>query len=315
MQIVVLDAKTLAGTDLSPIAKLGTLTSYDTTSSEDIITRCKDAAVIITNKVQLTEQTIAALPQLQLICVAATGVNNIDLTAAKAHQIAVANVAGYSTPSVVQHTFTMLGNLMTNIHRYQQDCHAGLWQQSDMFCRLDYSINEIAGKNFVIVGHGTLGEAVAKVAQAFGAQVIVAERRGVTEVRAGRMAFEEALRIADIVSIHCPLTAETENLISRAEFTLLPNHAYLINTARGGIVNEQALVDALTNKQIAGAAVDVLTQEPAQASNPLVQYQGENLLLTPHTAWASKEAIERLVGEIAINIESFVAGTTRNRVV
>ncbi|MEJ6475154.1 D-2-hydroxyacid dehydrogenase [Pseudoalteromonas piscicida] len=315
MQIVVLDAKTLAGTDLSPIAKLGALTSYDTTSSEDVLSRSKDADVIITNKVKLNADIIASLPHLKLICVAATGVNNIDLAAAKAHQVAVANVAGYSTPSVVQHTFTMLGNLMTNIHRYQQDCRAGLWQQSDMFCRLDYNIAEISGKNFVIVGHGTLGEAVAKVAQAFGAHVMIAERKGASTVRSGRVAFEDALRAADIVSIHCPLTPETTDLIDANAFALLPDHAYLVNTARGGIVNEQALVAALGNNQIAGAAVDVLTQEPANASNPLIQYQGENLLLTPHTAWASKEAIVRLIAEIATNIDSFVMGVARNRVV
>ncbi|MDW7547510.1 D-2-hydroxyacid dehydrogenase [Pseudoalteromonas peptidolytica] len=315
MQIVVLDAKTIANTDLTPIAKLGTLTSYDMTAYEDILSRCENAEVIITNKVKLDAKLIASLPKLKLICVAATGVNNIELEAAKAHHVAVANVAGYSTPSVVQHTFTMLGNLMTNIHRYQQDCQAGRWQQSPMFCRLDYDISEIAGKHFVIIGHGALGEAVANVAKAFGAKVIIAERKGATQVRNGRMAFTEALRIADIVSIHCPLTAETENLIDDAEFAALQGHAFIINTARGGIVNEQALVNALNNNQIAGAAVDVLTHEPARTDNPLVNYQGDNLLLTPHIAWASKEAIARLVNEIALNINAFASGTDRNRVV
>ncbi|OCQ20791.1 glycerate dehydrogenase [Pseudoalteromonas luteoviolacea] len=315
MNIVVLDAATLAGADLSPLANFGTVTTYEHTVDEQIASRIQDANVIVSNKVQLNERHFAQAPQLKLICVAATGTNNIDLAAARTAGIAVTNVAGYSTPSVVQHTFTLLGNLMTNIHRYAEDCRNGAWQQSPMFCRLDHTITEIANKRFVIVGYGNLGQAVANVAKAFGAHVIVAERPNSKEVRRGRMAFEEALKVADIVSIHCPLTPQTENVFNADTLALLPKHAILINTARGGIVDEAALAKALSDKQLAAAGVDVLSTEPAQPDNPLIQYQGDNLLLTPHTAWASKESIDRLIAGIADNIDSYLNGGQTNRVI
>ncbi|MCF2856633.1 D-2-hydroxyacid dehydrogenase [Pseudoalteromonas sp. SMS1] len=315
MNIVVLDAATLAGVDLSPLTQFGTVTTYEHTTAEQVFSRIEEANVVISNKVQLNAQHFSKVSTLKLICVAATGTNNIDLVAAKAAGIAVTNVAGYSTPSVVQHTFTMLGNLMTNIHRYADDCRHGAWQQSPMFCRLDHNINEIAGKRFVIVGYGNLGQAVANVAQAFGAQVIIAERPNSKDVRRGRVAFKEALKLADIVSIHCPLTPQTENVFNAKTLALLPQHAILINTARGGIVDEHALADALKNKQLGAAGVDVLSSEPAQADNPLIQYQGDNLLLTPHTAWASKESIDRLIAGIAENIASYLNGGQTNRVV
>ncbi|WP_440055297.1 D-2-hydroxyacid dehydrogenase [Pseudoalteromonas sp. T1lg65] len=315
MQIVVLDAKTLAGNDLSPLSRLGELAIYETTNEQQILERCKDAQVIITNKVKLNAATLESLPKLKLICVAATGVNNIDLQAAAAQHIAVYNVAGYSTPSVVQHTFTMLGNLLSNLHRYQFDCKQGMWQQSDIFCRLDYPITEIANKNFAIIGYGELGEAVAAVAKAFGAKVIIAERKDADAVRSGRTEFYQALRQADIISIHCPLTDQTRNLFDQQTLAMLKSTAVIINTARGGIVDEHALVNALRNNQLAGAAFDVLSSEPAQSDNPLVTYQAENLLLTPHIAWASKESIQRLIGEIANNISAFHQGIDKNRIV
>ncbi|KAF7774385.1 glycerate dehydrogenase [Pseudoalteromonas citrea] len=315
MKIVLLDAKTLANNNLSPIELQGELTSYLITRDDQVITRCLDADVIISNKVVITAETLSALPKLKLICVAATGTNNIDLVAAKAQGVAVCNVAGYSTPAVVQHTFTLLGNLMGNMHRYLSDSQNGLWQKSAMFCRLDHSINEIAGKNFVIVGYGTLGQAVANVAKAFGANVIVAERPNEKSIREGRVAFLEALQSADIISIHCPLNEQTKNLFNAQVFKQLKPSAVLLNTARGGIVNEQALVDALTQKEIAAAGFDVLTVEPAQPSNPLVNYTGDNLLLTPHNAWAAQESIDRLIKCIAENITAFHNGENNNRVV
>ncbi|WP_046005543.1 D-2-hydroxyacid dehydrogenase [Pseudoalteromonas rubra] len=315
MNIVVLDAATLAGVSLDPLRKFGTVTEYDTTSAEQLMSRIQSAEVVVTNKVVLNADTLSQLPNLRLICVAATGTNNIDLEAARAHNIAVTNVAGYSTPSVVLHTFTLLGNLMSNIHRYAQDCANGAWQRSDLFCRLDYPIHDLSGKRFVIVGYGNLGQAVAKVASAFGAEVVIAERPGQETVRAERVEFTEALRSADIVSIHCPLTDTTRDLFDADTLALLPAHAILLNTARGGIVNEQALADVLASKQLLGAGVDVLSVEPAAADNPLVQYQGNNLLLTPHTAWASQESITRLIQGIAENIDSFLQGREHNRLV
>ena len=180
MNITVLDAATLANTSLDALAQLGKLTCYDLTAQEQVVERCQDADIVISNKVVIDQHAMSKLTNLKLICVAATGTNNIDLVAAKEHNIAVTNVAGYSTPSVVQHTFTLITNLLGNTHRYINDCQQGLWQQSPMFCRLDYSFNEIAGKTLAIVGYGSLGKAVADVARAFGANVIISERKGQT---------------------------------------------------------------------------------------------------------------------------------------
>jgi len=314
MNITVLDAATLANTSLDALAQLGKLTCYDLTAQEQVVKRCQDADIVISNKVVIDQNAMSKLTNLKLICVAATGTNNIDLGAAKEHNIAVTNVAGYSTPSVVQHTFTLITNLLGNTHRYINDCQQGLWQQSPMFCRLDYSFNEIAGKTLAIVGYGSLGKAVADVARAFGANVIISERKGQTP-REGRVSFNDALTTADIISVHCPLTDETRNQIAAAELSMMKPSAIIINTARGGIINEADLADALANNIIAGAGVDVLSKEPAEQENPLALYKGANLLLTPHIAWASQESIVRLVNEIALNIQAFNQGETRNRLV
>lgn len=314
MKIAILDGKTLSTVSLEPLEQLGDVVRYETTPASEVMSRLSQVDVAITNKVVLDEKVLSQLPQLKLICIAATGTNNVCLKTAKQLGIAVCNVAGYSTPSVVQHTFTAVGNLMTNLHRYAADCQAGRWQESDIFCRLDYPIHEIHGKTFVIVGHGTLGQAVASVARAFGAHVIIAEQKAATDVREGRVAFETAIQQADIISIHCPLNDDTRHLFSTAEFAKMKPTALLVNTARGGIVDEAALKAALDNKQIAGAAVDVLSKEPAEHTNPLLSYKGHNLLLTPHTAWASQESIARLVNEIALNIIAFRNREARNRV-
>jgi len=306
MNITVLDAATLANTSLDALAQLGKLTCY--------VERSQDADVVISNKVVIDQHAMAKLTNLKLICVAATGTNNIDLEAAKKHNIAVTNVAGYSTPSVVQHTFTLITNLLGNTHRYINDCQQGLWQKSPMFCRLDYSFNEIASKTLAIVGYGSLGKAVADVARVFGAKVIISERKGQAP-REGRVSFNDALKTADIISVHCPLTDETRNQIAAEELSMMKPSAIIINTARGGIINEADLADALANNIIAGAGVDVLSKEPAEQSNPLALYKGSNLLLTPHIAWASQESIVRLVNEIALNIQAFNQGEMRNRLV
>ncbi|MFC0120319.1 D-2-hydroxyacid dehydrogenase [Pseudoalteromonas xiamenensis] len=315
MKIAILDTQTLGNTSLEVLTQLGELMCYPMTLPEQTSERIRDVDVVITNKVILDKEILEAANNLKLVCIAATGTNNVDLAAAKSLGIAVCNVAGYSTPSVVQHTFTLLGNLMTNMHCYIADCQLGRWQQSDMFCRLDYPISELQDKTFVVVGYGSLGQAVASVAQAFGANVIIAEQKSATSVREGRVAFNDALVMADVVSIHCPLNSQTQNLISTPEFNLMKHSAFIVNTARGGIVDEAALVSALEAGQIAGAALDVLSKEPAKQDNPLCHYQGSNLLLTPHTAWASQESITRLVNEIAKNIMAYNYNEPRNRVV
>ncbi|MGB1293201.1 MAG: D-2-hydroxyacid dehydrogenase [Pseudoalteromonas sp.] len=314
MNITLLDSATLAQTPLTPFESLGNFTHHPLTTPEQVLQHSAGANVLITNKVKLNRESMRMLPDLKLICVAATGTNNIDLIAAKELGIAVTNVAGYSTPSVIQHTFTLITNLLGQTHRYAADCKQGLWQKSQMFCRLDYNINEIAGKTLAIIGHGALGEGVANVAKAFGANVIVSERKN-RSPREGRVEFYQAIKSADIISIHCPLNDDTLNLIGTEELMMMKPNALLINTARGGIVNEAQLCEALDNNVIAGAGFDVLTNEPAQSTNPLANYKKDNLILTPHIAWASKESIIRLVNEICLNINAYREDKHRNRLV
>lgn len=314
MNLVVLDADTLGENDLSPLEKVANVTLFPLTSDDQVVPRARDAQVIVTNKVVISEQHLEQLPNLSLICVAATGTNNVDLQAAKDHGVTVCNVAGYSTASVVQHTFSLMTMLMANAHRYVDDCANGAWQQSPMFCRLDYPLEEIADKTLTLVGYGELGQAVARVATAYGMHVCVAERQGASSIRDGRTEFNDALKQADIVSLHCPHTDETNELINADTLAMMKPSAMLINTARGGVINEQDLADALANKVIAGAALDVLSKEPAQTDNPLVKYQGDNLLLTPHIAWASRQARDRLIAQLVSNIEGFKTGQIRNQV-
>ena len=314
MKITVLDNATLANTSLACLEQLGSLKTYELTSPEQVVEHSQGADILITNKVVLNRETISQLKNLKLICVSATGTNNVDLEAAKDHGIAVTNVAGYSTPSVVQHTFSLITNLLGNTHRYQADCQQGAWQKSEMFCRLDYSFNDLQGKTLTIIGGGTRGQGVANVAKAFGANVVMSGRKG-APCRDGRTPFDEAIKTADIISVHCPLTEETRNLITLNEFKVMKPSCIIINTARGGIINEADLTSALEQNIIAGAGVDVLTKEPAELSNPLANYKRSNLLLTPHIAWASTESIVRLVKEVSLNIKAFKQGESRSRLV
>ena len=314
MKIVILDYATIENGDLLPLNEISShITTFDNTHQSQVVERCDGFDVVITNKVIINQDALSKLSTVKLICIAATGTNNVDLVAAKQQDIAVTNVAGYSTASVVQHTFALLFNLLGNTHKYIVDCKNGQWQQAQHFCFLDHPINEVAGLKMALIGYGDLGSAVAKAASAFGIEVLISERKN-SPVREGRMAFEEALKHGDIISIHCPLNDDTKNLISTNEFALMKPNAVLINTARGGIVNESALANALIHKKIAGAAIDVLSKEPAEDSNPLIQYKGNNLLLTPHIAWASRQSISRLIQQIALNIEAFQVGQIRNRV-
>ncbi|PAJ75869.1 glycerate dehydrogenase [Pseudoalteromonas sp. NBT06-2] len=318
MNIVILDAITLNNTDFSALNDINNQTtsliqSYQTTSNAQLHERCKNADIIITNKICLDHDDLIKLPKLKLICIAATGTNNINLVTAKSQGIAVTNVAGYSTASVVQHTFTLLLNLISNSHKYIQDCQNDLWQKSDMFCMLNHPITELEGKTLAIIGYGALGKGVENIAKAFGMNILICERKN-QPIRAGRTEFSTAMKQADIISIHTPLTEDTHHLISANEFSLMKSTAILINTARGGIVDEIALVEALKSKMITAAATDVLSIEPAQDTNPLIQYKGDNLIITPHIAWGSKESIARLVKEISLNITAFYNGESRNRV-
>lgn len=285
---------------------------YDNTRDDETASHIAGAALVVTNKIVLSEALIREVRDLRLICVTATGVNNIDIEGARRLGIAVCNVTGYATASVVQHTFALMLALVTRLPQYQRDVAAGRWQRSAHFCLLDHPIWELAGRTLGIVGYGTLGRAVAEVARGFGMKVLVASRTG--RAQADRVPLRELLPQADVLSVHCPLTAETRGLIGAHELSLMNPHALLINTARGGIVDEDALAQALRAGKLGGAGVDVLSVEPPAQGNPLLAPDIPRLIVTPHIAWASREARQRLIDEVVENIRAFLAGVPRNRV-
>lgn len=286
---------------------------YDRTVPEVTLRRIKDAHIAVTNKVILNRRVLAGAPNLKLICIAATGTNNVDLEAAREMGIRVSNVERYATPAVVQHVFGLILALTTRLNDYREAVAQGAWQHSEQFCLLDFPIRELAGRTLGIVGYGELGQAVGRVAEAFGMELLIAQRPG-GPVRPGRIPLRELLPRADILTLHCPLTASTRNLIGAGELGLMRPDALLINTARGGIVVEPALADALRRGVIGGAGVDVLGVEPPKEGNPLLLPGIPNLIVTPHIAWAGRESRQRLIDEVALNIEAFREGRERNRV-
>ena len=268
--------------------------------------------VAVTNKVVVDEAVLAGAADLQLVCVAATGTNNVDLEAARRRGVTVCNVAGYATASVVQHVFALVLALRTRLRDYAGAVEDGAWQKSTTFCLLDYPVSELAGGILGIVGYGELGGAVARVARAFGMEVVVARRPGTEDPRPGRLPLDELLETADVVSLHCPLTPATRGLLGRRELGLMGPDALLVNTARGGLVDEAALAAALRAGTIGGAGVDVLSREPPGGDNPLLEPGIPNLIVTPHSAWISRQARQRLLDQVAANIEGFLAGRPRN---
>ncbi len=316
MKGVMLDTKSIDSSDINFQSLKSVVPDwqfYDFTSEEEVIERIKGADIIITNKVRINKDHLAQAPSLKLICIAATGTNNVDLKAAEAAGIPVANVTNYATPSVVQHVFCLILSLVTKIFQYRQAVHDNRWQQSPFFCLLDYPIAELSGKTLGIIGYGVLGKAVAAVGEAFGMKVIVAAHKRAAATN-DRLSFEQVLEESDVISIHCPLTDDTRNLIDRTELAMMKPGAIIINTARGGIVNEEALVHALRENKIGGAGFDVLTQEPPVDGNVLLETDLPNLIVTPHIAWASVESRQRAIDEIALNIGAFLKGESRNRV-
>ena len=273
-----------------------------------------DVDVVVSNKVVLNDQHLSRAENLKLVCVAATGTNNIDLAAAASNNIAVSNVSGYATASVAQHAFTLLLVLTTRFNQYNSAVKHGQWSKSRFFCLLDYHVRELAGKTLGIVGYGHLGKAVASIAEAFGMRVLLAKRND-EDKRPNRIALHDLLPQIDVLSLHCPLTETTRGLIGANELGLMKPDAVLINTARGGLVDERALLEALHKQQIGGAGLDVLQQEPPPADDPLLSASLPNLIITPHTAWISRESRQRLINEIALNIEAFKTGEIRNQVV
>lgn len=325
MQGVILDTDAIApqDLDLSPITGLlDDWTFYPSTQPHECLSRIRAADVVITNKIALNAASIAAAGNLKLIQVAATGANNIDLAAARRAGVAVSNVSGYSTMTVAQHTLMLILALATNLVNYREDVQRGVWANNHFFCLLHHPIIELAGKNLVIIGYGEIGQAVAKAAQGLGMNVLIAQSLRDNQGTAApssdkipRQPLHELLALADVITLHCPLTPQTHHLIGAEQLSQMKPSALLINVSRGGLVDEEALLVALKSGQIAGAGVDVLTEEPPVSGNPLLSEQLPNLLITPHCAWGSREARQRLVDEMALNIQAFLSGTARNRLV
>jgi glycerate dehydrogenase len=317
MKGVFLDRASLDCADLDFCALEETLPEWefhDETSPQQLLTRIERAEVVVSNKVVLDADLLRQAARLRLICVAATGTNNVDLETARKLGIPVCNVRRYATPSVVEHVFSMILALTRQLENYHHAAVDGRWADSKQFCLLDFPVWELSGKTMGIVGYGELGQAVAGVAQAFGMEVLVAQRAGGNEAGTERVPLAELLPRVDVLSLHCPLTEQTRNLIGATELALMQPHALLINTARGGIVEEGALRDALQRGTIGGAGIDVLTKEPPRGGNPLLDRAVPGLIVTPHVAWGSRESRQRLLDEIVKNIESWKRGTLRNPV-
>ena len=311
---VFLDVGTVGPSDLDLKVLQQTLPEWSFPESpgpEHTAAAIQDAAVVVSNKVRLDRDTLLQADRLKLICVAATGTNNVDLATAAELGITVCNVRAYATASVVEHVFLVILALARHLQEYRAAVRQGDWQNADSFCLLDYPVRELAGQTLGIVGFGELGKAVARMGEAFGMQLLIAQRPGTPAVP-GRTPLNDLLSESNIVSLHCPLTATTRDLITATELELMRRDAILVNTARGGIVNERALLHALQTGQIGAAAVDVLSEEPPRSGNPLLELSLPNLLITPHIAWAGVNARQTLVNEIAANIRAFLDGRPRN---
>ncbi|CAG0933036.1 MAG: Glycerate dehydrogenase [Rhodocyclaceae bacterium] len=287
---------------------------YPLSAAEDVPARVREASIVITNKVVLRGELLATLPQLKMVACAATGTDNVDLAWCREHGIVVSNIRGYAANTVPEHAIAMAMALRRSLLAYRRDVLAGKWRRSSNFCFFDHPIRDLHGATLGVVGRGTLGEGVARLGEAFGMRVLWAERKGAAKVSPGRTAFEDVLRASDVISLHCPLNAETRGLIGEAELRLMKPDAILINTARGGLVDEAALVRALREGWIGGAGFDVLSKEPPREGNPLLELDLPNFILTPHVAWASAGAMQALLDQLTGNLEAFARGEPRNRV-
>lgn len=298
----------LGDLDLGPWREtFSELVLHGSTTPDQVAERLKDADVAISNKIMIDAATFAACPKLKLVLVTATGVNNVDLDAAREQGVVVSNCQGYGTPSVAQHTLMLLLAMATRLPDYQQAIHQGQWQKSKQFCLLDFPIVELEGKTLGLLGHGELGGGVAKLAEAFGMRVLSGQIPG-RPARPDRVPLNELLPQVDALTLHCPLNEHTRDMIGAHELSLLKPKAFIVNTARGGLINEQALADALRNGHLGGAATDVLTVEPPVNGNPLLSGDIPRLIITPHSAWGSQEARQRIVGQINENALAFYEG-------
>jgi glycerate dehydrogenase len=262
--------------------------------------------------VPLGEAELSRLPELKFIAVAATGVDMIDLDYCRRRKLPVANVRNYALHAVPEHVLLLILSLRRSLFSYREDVSRGAWERATVFCLLNHTIRELHESTLGIIGYGALGRAVEKLALGFGMRVLISEHKGALDVREGRLSFEETLRSSDILTLHCPLNEETRGLIGKRELEMMQRGALLINTARGGLVDERALVEALNSGLIAGAGFDVLTKEPPRDGNPLLEINLPNFILTPHIAWASREAMQALADQLIANLEAFIKGSPQN---
>ena len=315
-KIVILDGQTLGELDFNALKEFGDVVYYDTTKAEEVAYRIKDANIILTNKVALNEDNLKEAKNLELICETATGFNNIDIVYAKNNNIAVTNVAGYSTNTVAQHTFATVLSLYDKISYYDSFVKSGEYANSGLFTNVSVPFYELEGKTWGIIGLGAIGRKVAKIAEAFGVNVIYYSTSGKnSNSDYKRVDFDELLKTSDIISIHAPLNENTQGLINYDALNKMKKTSILVNMGRGPIVVEKDLAKAIDEELIAGAALDVFEVEPISSDNPLVLAKNnDRLVLTPHIAWASVEARSRLFKEVINNIKAFYNGEIRGRV-
>lgn len=316
-RLVFLDRDTLADSvALKPLPFAHQLQVYDRTRPEQVSERIAAADIVISNKVALRREHLQQAPNLKLIALAATGSDNVDLTAAREYGVTVSNIRNYAINSVPEHVFALIFALRRNITAYRQSVQQGRWQQADQFCYFDYPIRDLAGSTLGLIGSGSLGQAVARLGRALGMKVIFAQRRGQsgTNDAPDRLPFEQVLEQADVLSLHCPLTPDTQNLLGLEQFQrMAARRPLLINTARGGLIDNQALEQALRKGWLGGAGIDVCTPEPPPADHILMRLLDlPNYILTPHIAWASEQAMQTLADQLIDNIVAFQGGSPRN---
>lgn len=311
MKMVILDGYTENPGDLSwdELAKLGELTVYDETPAEEILNRIGDAELVLTNKTPITAETIALKPNMRYVGVLATGYNVVDVAAAKEHGVVVTNVPTYGTQAVAQYVFALLLEICHHVGHHNAEVQKGRWTNGKHFCFWDYPLIELAGKTFGVIGYGRIGRAAAQLARAFGMKVVAFDPHSESEEM---VSLEELLRVSDVISLHCPLTSENTGLINRDTIAQMKDGVIIINTARGPLINENDLREALLSGKVQAAAVDVASVEPIRKENPLLGL--DNCLITPHIAWAPKESRQRLMDVAVENVRAFLAGEPVNQV-
>lgn len=307
MNIVFLDGSSLGKKDLNIFNEFGNFTYYDLTEKKDIHDRIKDAEIVITNKVCFGKEEFEQNKKLKLLLISATGYNNVDLEEAHKHGVTVANVKGYSTESVAQLTMTYILALSSSLISYDKDVKEGLWSKSPIFTMINHSFKNLKGKKLGIVGYGTIAKRVEELAKVFGMEILISKSLYSNKEDSERVSMEKLLEESDFISLHCPLSDATYKLFGKKEFKAMKDSAYLINTSRGPVVDEEALYEALKNKEIAGGAIDVMCSEPPKEGSKL--FSLKNIIITPHIAWASEESIDVLVEGLVENIKKYLEGT------